>query len=88
VQALAPNDCDLMPGLNTEQTTRFMDGYKFGCSTETMLSKQIAHPADLQGNGKLGARDGRRDAIILDSYKRGEPREGLEGIERDDLVAE
>jgi len=38
VQALAPNDCQLMPGLDGEQTTRFVDEYKFGCSTETMLS--------------------------------------------------
>lgn len=88
VQALAPQGCDVMPGLVKDDTTRFLGDYKFGCSTETMLAKQIAHPADLQGNGKLGARDARRDAIVIDNYQRGESRTPLEGLGRNDLEAE
>ncbi len=88
VQALAPNDCALMPGLSKEDTTRFLEDYKFGCSTETMIAKQIAHPLDLQGNGTLGPREARREAVILDGYSRGEPREPLDGVERDDLASE
>lgn len=88
VNVSAPADCTAMPGLNGEGTTRFIDDYKFGCSTQTMFAKQIAHPADLQGNAELGMRDGRREAIILDSYKAGIPRESIEGVERDDLISE
>ena len=89
VQAHAPQNCTLMPGLNGDGTTRFTDDYRFGCSTQTMIARQIAHPADLQGNGQLGMRDGRREANILQGYSAGIPREKLEGgIERDDLIAE
>jgi type IV pilus biogenesis protein CpaD/CtpE len=88
VQAHAPQDCTPMPGLNGEGTTRFIDNYQFGCATQTMFAKQIAHPADLQGNADLGVRDGRREAGILDSYSAGIPREALGGIERDDLISE
>ncbi len=86
MQAAAPHDCTSMPGLERDDTTRFLGDYKFGCSIETMLSKQIARPSDLQGNAGLGQRDGRRDAVILDPYSGGQPREALEGIERDDLT--
>ena len=88
VQALAPSDCETLPGLEKDTTTRFIGDYKFGCSIETMMAKQVAYPSDLQGNGGLGKRDARREAVILDPYGRGEPTVPLEGVERDDLAAE
>lgn len=88
VQAMAPADCTLMPGLDKANTTRFIGEYKFGCSTETMVAKQVARPSDLQGNATMDQRSARRDAIILNGYSRGEPRTPLEGIEREDLATE
>ncbi len=88
VQALAPHDCATMPGLERNGTTRFLGQYKFGCSVDTMVARQIAHPADLQGNSGLGTRDARREALILDGYSGAEPSVPLEGLERDGLTSE
>ncbi len=87
VQALAPLGCDLMPGLESSDTTRFIPDYKFGCSKETMLARQIARPKDLLGNDAMDDAGGRRAAIVTDGYKGGVPRAPIEGIERGDLAA-
>ncbi len=83
--ALAPADCTPMPGLNDYQTGRFIGDYKFGCGVETAFSKQIARPADLEGNSDMGVRSGRRDANMIEGYSAGVPSAPLEGIERSDL---
>lgn len=88
VRAEAPSSCQMMPGLNRDGTTRYIGEYKFGCSVETMLAKQIVRPADLQGNEGLGQRSGRREANVLQGYEGGVPREPLEGLSRDNLGAE
>lgn len=87
VMAHAPSDCDIMPGLDTNKTGRFLGDYKFGCSVETMFTQQIARPADLEGNATLGKRDARRDSVVVEDYAIGNPRPPLEGIERDDLTS-
>ena len=87
VNAVAPYDCDIMPGLYRGETTRFLGEYKFGCSVDTMLTRQMAHPSDLLGNDVMTKSDGRRQSIILDTHSRGEPKEPIVGVERDDLVA-
>lgn len=87
VQARAPSDCGTMPGLNNNETGRFLGNYKFGCGVETMLAKQIARPADLEGNADMGARPARRDGIVTEEYSAGVPRQPLEGIEREDLAS-
>ncbi len=84
----APYNCDTMPGLYREKTTRFIEDYKFGCSIDTMMAKQIAHPSDLMGNSDMGIASGRRQASVLDGHLRAEPKEKLEGVDRSDLVSE
>lgn len=87
VRAQAPSDCGNMPGLNTNETSRFIGDYKFGCGIETLLAKQIARPSDLAGNDQMDVRSARRDSVIINDYSKGVPNQRLEGIERDDLVS-
>ena len=87
VQAMAPQNCNLMPGIETANTTRFIPDYKFGCSTETMLSRQIARPTDLLGTETMDNAEGRRAATVTESYKAGVQRTPISGgVERGDLV--
>jgi len=90
VTARAADDCTMMPGVDVNQTTRHMAGYKFGCSVDTMLTKQIARPADLAGVGGVSreAYDGRRDANVVEGYASGAPRPPLDTIGRGDLGSE
>lgn len=87
MRAQAPKNCDQMPGLDDNQTGRFIGDYKFGCGIETAFSKQIARPSDLYGNGNLAKRDARRESIVVDDYASAQPRTPLEGIERADLAS-
>lgn len=86
-RAQAPSDCGEMPGLKNNKTSRFLGDYKFGCGIESILAQQIARPSDLEGKSEMGMRSGRREAIILDGYSSGVPREPLEGVERADLAS-
>ena len=88
VQAQAPSDCAVMPGMENNETDRFIGDYKFGCGVETIFAKQIARPADLEGNADMGPRPARRESIIVEDYSAGVPRQPLDGIERDDLASQ
>jgi len=89
VTAQAPADCDETPGLYTNKTGRFVGDYKFGCGVETMFAKQIAHPADLLGNDGLGGENSARRATgVAEPYLAGVPRQPLEGVERDNTIAQ
>lgn len=88
IRAQAPSDCQPMPGLDTNETGRFIGDYKFGCGIETAIAKQIARPADLEGNATLDRRTARRDSVVIEGYSAGVPREPIVGIEREDLVSE
>lgn len=88
VNARPPSDCTPMPGLDNNETGRFIGDYKFGCGVETLLSKQIARPADLQGNDEMDTRTARRESIVVEEYSAGVPREPLQGIERADLSSQ
>jgi type IV pilus biogenesis protein CpaD/CtpE len=87
-RAQAPSDCAPMPGLENNETGRFIGDYKFGCGVETMFAQQIARPADLKGNAVMDQRDARREAIVVDGYSAAVPREPLVGVERDNIVSE
>jgi type IV pilus biogenesis protein CpaD/CtpE len=87
VMAHAPSNCDPMPGLDNNLTGRDLGNYKFGCGVESMIARQIARPADLEGNSTLSKRDARREAAVVEDYSAGVPREPLEGIEREDLTS-
>lgn len=88
VTAQAPSGCTPMPGLEINETGRFIGDYKFGCGVETAFAKQIARPSDLEGKSEMGPRPARREAIIVDDYAAGVPRQPLETVERNDLSAE
>lgn len=76
--AQAPSDCAPMPGLENRETGRFIGAYKFGCGVDTYMAKQLVRPADLEGTSDMDMRDARREAIVLDGYAAGMPREPLE----------
>ena len=88
VTAQAPSSCTPMPGLEVNETGRFIGDYKFGCGVETAFAKQIARPSDLEGKSEMGVRGARRDSVMLQGYLGGVPREPLEVIDRGDLAAE
>ncbi len=85
LSAQAPSNCPVMPGIDSNDTTRFMGDYKFGCTTETMLSKQIATPSDLMGTSEMSPASARRESGAIEAYSAGEPNEPLQGLERDNL---
>jgi pilus biogenesis lipoprotein CpaD len=67
VTAQAPEGCTTMPGLDNN-TTRDIGAYKFGCSIDSMLAKQIYRPADLEGNGYMDPASGRKAQSSLEHY--------------------
>lgn len=71
-------DCTPMAGTDGTRTHINPD-YKYGCTIESQLSKQIANPRDLAGRGDLAPGDGRRQANVVDVYRSGEPNAALQG---------
>lgn len=72
VSAQPPEDCRLMPGAETMRAELDFD-YKLGCSIRTMVSRQVARPADLAGRSPDSANgDARRAGIIVESYRAGD----------------
>lgn len=88
LRAQAPTGCSDMPGLNDNNTGRFIDEYKFGCGTESLIAQQIARPSDLEGNDKMSARSGRRAATVVENNALGVRNPRLQGVERDMLSSE
>ena len=88
VTAHAPAGCRNMPGFDDGLTTREVGDYRFGCSTETLIAKQIYRPSDLQGNAMTEPGDGRRAANTVE-YNRRVEREDVKAplirIERSDI---
>ena len=80
VTAHAPEGCEVLGGLDGTQTHVNTD-YRYGCTMETKLSRQIASPKDLKGRAGVGSdtADGRRQANIINTYKKGDPNPALIG---------
>lgn len=77
--ASAPKDCEVMPGLEDRAMELSWD-YKYGCSLEAQIAKQVARPKDLLGNGASPATSsGRRAANVSLNHEAGVPNEPLEG---------
>jgi type IV pilus biogenesis protein CpaD/CtpE len=76
--AHAPEGCDYMGGLEGKATGAYMD-YEYGCTTEMLLARQIARPKDLAGRDGMSAGDGRRQALTVDGYRRGQTPPTLSG---------
>jgi type IV pilus biogenesis protein CpaD/CtpE len=76
--ALPPRDCSMMSG--TEDRTLVNDeNYRFGCTLDTVVARQV-RPKDLAGRGGDDVmNDGRRNANIVERYRTGEPNKALEG---------
>ena len=88
VSAMGPAGCRNMPGFDDGLTTAEIGNYKFGCSTEAMLAKQIYRPADLLGKDASDPGDGRRSAYNVEYYRHVDPEEAegdLDRINRDDI---
>jgi len=91
LSAQAPQGCGIMPGLENSQTGRDIGDYRFGCSVDTMLAKQIYRPSDLAGQDHMDASDGRRAANAIEHYRVVTEREAtrdLQVLERDDIQSE
>lgn len=70
--AKPPQDCGYMPGYMNAQTEvpnygeGEPQGYRIGCTVETMIAKQIARPGDLMGRpGFETDADGRRAEAVI-----------------------
>lgn len=77
--ALAPKDCETMPGLDDNQIELSWD-YKYGCSVEERLAKQLARPSDLLGNDAAPeTSSGRRATNLSAPHELGVANEPLDG---------
>lgn len=70
VHAAAPAGCRNMPGFDDGLTSEKIGDYRFGCSVDAMVAKQIYRPADLQGNAGHDLGDGRRATSGVEYYRR------------------
>lgn len=71
VNAQPPQDCGMMPGADTMRAELDFD-YKLGCSLQTMVSRQVARPADLAGRAPDSASgDARRAGAVVEPYRAG-----------------
>lgn len=78
VTARPPEGCDAMGGVDGKQTEADFN-YKYGCTIETQVARQIARPRDLNGRAGLDAASARRQSNIIEPYKAAEPSEELQG---------
>lgn len=88
VSAQGPSNCGTMQGLEDGRTDRDLGNYRFGCSVEQMLARQVSRPADLRGRGTADAGDGRRAANVSEAYGAvtvEEVKEPLESFSREDI---
>ncbi len=89
--AQAPDGCRNMPGFDDGLTTTEIGDYKFGCSIDTMLAKQIYRPSDLKGTAMTDPIDGRRAANATEYYRNVDKEEAegdLNRIQRSDIQGE
>lgn len=75
VTAQAPAGCRNMPGFEDGLTTAEIGSYKFGCSLDAMLAKQIYRPTDMAGVSVSEPADGRRSSNTVEYYRVVDPKE-------------
>lgn len=80
VSALGPENCRRMTGFQGADARDDVEKYAFGCEMKTLMSKQIARPADLLGKGGLPEGTSRRSGTIVEDHSAGKPNEKLDGI--------
>lgn len=79
--AAKPADCGRLPGYQGTETMDAYRDYKFGCETQTALSKMADDPADLLGTSRPAQADSRRNGAIIERYQAGTPNEPLQGMQ-------
>lgn len=75
--AHAPPGCGDMNLIRDEGVISSYEDYELGCTTESILARQISRPADLMGRAGTAPSDGRRAANIVHRYSTGESRPSL-----------
>ncbi|MCM2344168.1 MAG: CpaD family pilus assembly protein [Alphaproteobacteria bacterium] len=78
VNAEGPADCEMMPGYDNSQAQTDYD-YKLGCTVNTLIARQVAHPEDLGGRAVPVEADGRRTGAMVEPYRSGQPNSALSG---------
>jgi type IV pilus biogenesis protein CpaD/CtpE len=78
ITAHPPSGCGKMPGLEDSENL-YRSDYKFGCSIETMLARQISRPKDLAGDVVMAPADGRREIAVIDGHRSGAIRGMISG---------
>jgi type IV pilus biogenesis protein CpaD/CtpE len=77
--ALPPKDCSMIAGMETRMVDSDPD-YKLGCSINTVMTKQLARPKDIAGQGSQDHfTDGRRSTRIVEIYRQGSKDDPLQG---------
>lgn len=80
-QAVAPQNCGLMPGIKELSIDHDPD-YRLGCTVETIFAKQISNPSDLLGGARpSSASDGRVNTNVVEAYRMGTQNKPLKGQE-------
>ncbi|MBX2834814.1 MAG: hypothetical protein KTR28_07565 [Micavibrio sp.] len=69
--ALAPENCELMPGIDTRHINANAD-YQMGCSIDTLFARQVARPKDLVGQENALYGDARRVTNQTEALRGGE----------------
>lgn len=80
--ASADKDCTRIPGAQGAENIQGFDGYEYGCETQAMKSKMVAHPGDLLGTGheEQMEADSSRAGKMVEPYKAGTPNTKLDGM--------
>lgn len=72
IVAEAPTGCTMMPGYDTPASAPSNAGvenpdYRYGCTIETLISRQVSRPSDLLGKPGFNSNaDGRRQADVVE----------------------
>ena len=84
VTAQGPAGCRNMPGFDDGLTTGHIGEYKFGCSVDGLIAKQIYRPTDLAGRTGSDPIDGRRATNTIEHYRNVSEQEAEGDLERFD----
>lgn len=85
-KAHAPAGCTMMGGVD-ERATEADTDYKFGCSEDILLARQIARPKDLLGNDSLGTPAAKRQINWINTtYNDGVKSEPIDGYTTSDAA--
>lgn len=79
LQALAPEGCRRLTGMQGADSLEDVHEYRMGCETKSAMSKMIVNPEDLLGRDSTEKADARRAGAVVEGYLSGTPNEPLDG---------